>query len=758
MAYQLKYYKDIDSHGHLWRVEIYQDTDQTLTPVEIGPVVQGLRLVMQGDQADVDTPIVKTSLEMVFVDAPDLEDERKCGYWEEFYTSSATEYKVVLKKDGWNEWAGYITPDSFSEDLRYRGSVSIVARDGLGSLQDFDFDLIGDESGLVSLRQLIAAAWDVLPIPMQYNILDSSGHRRVPSDAETGKTIYDVLFNTAALRELNWWEALEKTLYSCGVAIRYVRGQFSVVSVRSLGLWAVSGFWGDNPVRDARFLAFGRRELSPAAKAVEEVINFEITEKLNHTELPPDAFGISTGGFQTEYDGYIFRIPVFEMVGTQGVLPCSAEDSLLLNPFAFPYNKSHRYSSAGEIKDPSVLYIASNGTHSDTEPSRAVGFVQNFQTSGTYKIQFTVDRPVSLYDNDTTIGYAGVHTSPAYIGVRGIFEGADGSVQYLDVFHEDSANWKWTTSNSAASGSSFFLRGEFPFTVQNLPELVTTAPGTLKFFIRYIQIAAGTGNRPDNGRGFYTALKNFEIQIKSTDSSEGVANVIRFNTQYSRSNNVVLRRDPEFGPNPSAILSAPLMITNGIFLKRGDTCMGPQDWRFIASAAPLPLPVLIHQQLLAFYSKPNNVLTGELVTNDPTFDALYQWGGTTHMLTSGTLNILTGRMESAVLREFRRYDHMWETWPEVDDLRVDYPATIVDILIHSEQDLTEMMSPVAGVPAWMSVQLSEDDTNLYNLDIVIDANHTGEERHATIYIDGAPIRIRQSAAGDYGIDYNEDYS
>jgi hypothetical protein len=149
MAHQLKYYKEIESHGHLWRVEILQETEDTLTPTEIGPVLQGLRLVMQGDQADVDTPIVKTSLEMTFVDAPDLEEERKCGYWEEFYTSSATEYQVRLYKDGQIEWTGYVTPDSFSENLRYRGSVSIIARDNLGALQDYIFNAVSDSTGLI---------------------------------------------------------------------------------------------------------------------------------------------------------------------------------------------------------------------------------------------------------------------------------------------------------------------------------------------------------------------------------------------------------------------------------------------------------------------------------------------------------------------------------------------------------------------------------------------------------------------------------
>ena len=154
MAYQLKYYKDLVSQGHKWRLAIYQETDDVLTAVEIGPVLQGLRLVVQGDQADIDTPIVKTSLEMVFVDADDLDDERKCGYWEEFYTSSATEYKVILYKDGVAEWSGYVTPDSFSESLQYRGSVTIIARDNLGALQDFEYDGL-PEIGRASCRERV---------------------------------------------------------------------------------------------------------------------------------------------------------------------------------------------------------------------------------------------------------------------------------------------------------------------------------------------------------------------------------------------------------------------------------------------------------------------------------------------------------------------------------------------------------------------------------------------------------------------------
>jgi hypothetical protein len=197
MAYQLKYYKDIESQGHHWRVEIHQETDEALVAVEIGPVIQGLKLIVQGDQADVDTAIVKTSLEMVFVDAPDLESERKCGYWEEFYTSSATEYKVILYKNGTIEWQGYITPDSFSETLQYRGSVTIIARDNLGMLQDFEYDLVAGSTGMVSIGHMLERAMSLISFPMTYTI-PAGGVRRIPYAGD--ENAINILFNSEAFK------------------------------------------------------------------------------------------------------------------------------------------------------------------------------------------------------------------------------------------------------------------------------------------------------------------------------------------------------------------------------------------------------------------------------------------------------------------------------------------------------------------------------------------------------------------------------
>ena len=159
MAHALRYYKEIQQdNGQIIRLEIHKK-NSTLPAVEIGRVLQALHLDIQGGADTIDAPIVKTSLTMTFVDAPDLEAGKKCGDWEEFYTPDSTMWMVVLKADDKTIWGGYVTPDGYQEDLRYRGSVTIIARDNIGHMQDFPFDMEGNADGVVTLQQLVNEAW-----------------------------------------------------------------------------------------------------------------------------------------------------------------------------------------------------------------------------------------------------------------------------------------------------------------------------------------------------------------------------------------------------------------------------------------------------------------------------------------------------------------------------------------------------------------------------------------------------------------------
>lgn len=203
----------------------------------------------------------------------------------------------------------------------------------------------------------------------------------------------------------------------------------------------------------------------------------------------------------------------------------------------------------------------------------------------------------------------------------------------------------------------------------------------------------------------------------------------------------------------------PSYIKNGMYVLDSKDWYAPSDeWVYEPSGTPKPLSVLIHQQLLAYYAKPNNVLTGELATPNPTFNALYEWGGKKHLLMSGALNILTGRMENAILREFMRYDHMWETWAEIDIIAVDYVHWHEDVVIHTNKDLTLEDIKTTNGDGWLYVHNPvRNDDGTYRVRIYYDDNYTGKNREGFVNIDGFILRVTQSTFGDYSNDYNNDY-
>lgn len=752
MAYLLKYYKDLVSQGHRWRLEIHQDTDDAIEAVEIGPVLQGLRLIMQGDQADIDTPIVKTSLEMVFVDAPDLEDDRKCGYWEEFYTSSATEYRVSLIKDGVVEWTGYVTPDSFSESLQYRGSVTIIARDNLGALQDFEYDGLPDSSGMISMMRLIDKAMSVISFPMILSI-SGTGARRFAytNDTAISTEIYETLFNNKAFSDCTWLEVIEEVLTATGHVLRYVGGNnFIIASIRDIPLYD-KYYWWDVPVLDTIFCAYGQRELSPAVKTLIDEVNFEIEENFAEVTMPASAYG-EAGEYEFLTDSnnlqeypLIYSMPIHAVVGgSWSARPVN--QSLFLNPFAFPLKEGYSSKKQGDLRDTSVVYLAANNNDGYTQTTRNAEW-KTLVGPGRYRFSFKVDKPVALYDDNTKLGHIDLDVNFSRFKFSLRFVSRDGSTTL--EYRTSSGTW---ISGYQADPNSLFPNVAFPVTYE-FPVLEVGTIGEIQLVITYVGVVKTVNSPSGISKGAYVPFKEFSLTDVNLENTT-ILGSQKFTTAYSSKNNILIQRRPAFGFN-SADVASPKIIKNGIFIFKDNWYESSDQWIFNDSDAPNPLPVLIHQQLLAYYSKPNNVLTGELATDNPLFNALYEWNGKKHLLTSGALNIITGRMENVVLREFTRYDHMWETWVETDDVEVDYAATSIQLRVHSNKTITS--ADLSGLPLWLIGSVQSAGNGVYVVSLAVEAN-SSSERTKIINIDTALVRITQLAPGDYGLDYGEDYS
>lgn len=746
MAYKLRYYKELISQGHQWNLEIYQDTESAFVPVaEIGQVLQSLRLVVQGDQADMDTPIVKTSLEMVFVDAPDLPQEgnfvKKCGNWEEFYTSSATEWKVVLLKDNMPEWSGYITPDSYSESLQYRGSVTIIARDNLGALQDYEYEHTSDSSGMVSLIDIINGGLEVISFPMQmtYSI---AGARSLPINLDSDVTdeIQEVLFNNQSFIEKTWLEAVEDAMKASGLVLRYVGGnKFMLSSIRDIPLYDHS-YWWDVPVLAAEFCAYGQREMSPAVKTLIDEVSFNIEENFAEMYMPAGAYGdagtydIMTDSNNLLEQPLIYPMPIHAVVGgSWTAVPASR--SLLLNPFAYPLKDGHSSQRLGNLRDTSAVYVAANN-EKGTSSGRSAAW-QIKVGPGKYRFSFKVDTPAALYDENTKIGHIDLDMNFSRFVYSLRFISEDKS----EVHEYRSSSNTWI-DNMVAEPNSEFPGVAFPY-VYEFPVLEVGSVGQIQLLITYVGVVKLV-NSPDGiSKGAYVALREFSLTDANLEETT-IPGSQKVTTIYNKRNNILIQRRLNYGFNPGEVASTHI-IQNGMFIVKDGWYDSAENWVFSrdSDADAKPLPVLMHQQLLAYYSQPNSVLSGELATKNPLFNALYKWHDKLHLLISGTFNVISGRMENVVLREFMRYDHMWGTKLETDAVEVDSQAHDVELKVLGVSSLK-----VSNAPIWCVVSVGMDYEQNHVVRLYIEANTGTSSREAILNVNGAFLKVTQLAKGN----------
>lgn len=752
MAYKLKYYKSIESQGHDWRLEIHQDTNNAIYALEIGPVLQGLKLIVQGDQADVDTPIVKTSLEMVFVDAPDLENWRKCGYWEEFYTSSATEYKVKLFKDNILEWTGFITPDSFSESLQYRGAVAIIARDNLGSLQDYEYDATSQYDGMQSIARVIDTGLSKISFPMSvfYTYKEESARKVLYPQVEgIASEVWRSYINNKSLNGKTWQEAIESLLYATGMVLRYVGGNtFALSSIRDLPLYGYEYHW-DVPILDATFCAFGHRELAPAVKSIVDEVSFEIENNLADVDVPADAYK-EEGSYVYYEDKVIqdvflsYEMPVFAVKQNSWSAP-EVSKSLFLNPFNYALKEGFSSQRYGDLRSPDVVYLASN----PFESNERLALWQARTSVGSYVLSFKLDTPVALYDDNKKIGFTDFKMELSKMSYYLRWRSDDGIISL--EYRESQKGW---VLGVAGDPNSFFPSSEqkgFPYTFE-FPEVYVDRNGTFEIEIHGFIVSRSFDSPGGVSKGAYVQVKDMTLKDVALENSS-IPQSLKVTTNYSAKNNIRIQRNASFGFNMGQI-SSPKVVVNGLYIDKDQWYKASDEWKFNANDIPQPLSVMLHKQLLAYYSKPNNVLTGELATSNPLFNALYEWNEKKHLLTSGSLNIISGRMENVILREFTRYDYMWETSVSRDAFNLSGNATQLKLEISSKKTLS--ISDVV-CPSWITPELKKNWNGDVTLYLYVEANPVLQERSAIVKIDTAMVLVKQAGPRDYSADYGNDY-
>ena len=681
--YTLKYYKEIpQADGSVIRLDIYREKQTTDVPVvpidgdivinpelsatqEIGAVIRGLHLNIQGETGEVDTPIVKTSLTMVFADAPDITNGKKNGGWEEFYTASSTEWKVILKEksplaDVYSTiWGGYITPDSFSEDLSYHGNVTLIARDNLGHLQDFPFDA-GDADGMVSLYTIVASALAKIESPMDYDFFGDGGNGG--NDVThwlkcKGKPLYDARMNVSFFEGMNYYEALEKALYALGCVMRYVgRNRFYICPLRDMpkhGYFSYDYFATKAPV----LINGATRELVPAVKMIEEVDKYELEDTIPQIQVGKDDFTGTKTTYRCKIDGVTIdgtsfgrqeqNAPVWAIKNTG-----SSEGWNNVRSSSLCFDIS-RYGTGyftdlrkGDAEMRRYMYLAANNV--DT---RAVQFRKSIMCASDCSVTIKFGAPIcinsaSLLEVQSVFGLKAVTYS-----IR---------INVGDTTFHYAGDGRWVTTEKKMTKTYDPQAGEnvFEETIGMNEDVISAIGaedyhGTMDFFIHkieYMQLGYAA-----NLTGLYACIQELGVGIPKTTSLME-SNTIK--TIYNEGNNVILKRDPELAPTHDAVFT-PSVIKNGIFVDYITAKYPARDW-VTSEGFTAQLPVHIHKQLLCYHAKPNNLISGTIVNSGTMgLSCNWLWRGKEHILMSGSLNLINGHMEGAVLREFKRYEDMW---------------------------------------------------------------------------------------------------
>lgn len=270
MAYGLLLYKEIEAPEGLHRLEVWKD-GYAGDAIEIDGLVRDSIHISKnaGDACDAITTSVLTFA---------LYDTGQLDY-SQFFTPNAVLFRVVWKMNGSARWTGYLTPDSYSENLSYRDTITLTARDNLGRLNDYDFTLARGQ--MMTVRSLIVQGLTVAGVAMDTVFVTT----KVASSPDTTLAI-DGLVNTSLLVGSTWHEALTLLLEGLGLTLSWNDGnKFEVRDITQAPSASQSAFFISKS---------GFRQIRPAWKNLTAVQDYGLLDNFYEGQFSKEDCGTGT--------------------------------------------------------------------------------------------------------------------------------------------------------------------------------------------------------------------------------------------------------------------------------------------------------------------------------------------------------------------------------------------------------------------------------------------------------------------------------
>lgn len=673
-TYGLKYYAEFRNYrGQDYRLEVLQRGYSGSTK-KMG-ALSGCVLEVQGNMGSIIAPIVKTQLRFSLIDAPDMPAVSgvKFGDWQEFYTPDSTLYKVVLKcyiGGAWSaEWSGYITPDSWQESLEYRGAITVTARDCIGHLKDFPFKAEGsitpDENGLISIFDIIEKALEVIELPMTHTWGFYSPTSR------SGYLMTAALLNASIFEGMNWYEAMEQTLEAIGYVLRFVGG--NTITICTLRDLPELGRYYETTGTQALEFYGGTLELDPAVKRIEEEQDYKQQNEVGFEVMAGLTFG-NTTTYRCKTDGN--QLPGG---GTVSVPEHDADKNLvtgkgqtgwdlgsgMLNPSLYEADV-FLTRAEGDQGWRNYAFIAGNQVLNGSSPTATYRF-----KTRTCAVKLTLrfaPNPGVIEDYGSD---AGKMTGKAHYALS--------NIKYYVMYTDGSVTRYW---NGGQWDSSAYLNSK-DFDAQNkyetdleieLAECGDIVSGTLVVELAQVTYKMWSAG----GHGCYARLAELKAEITGPTALKGNKVTTINNDAY----NVKINRRPLFGA----------LSKDMGFVKPGNYRAGLFYYESLGAAPELfpykvawdsdveesetvPLPVLIHQQILCYYYGAARVLQGACgrTNNDLfRFNNLNTYKGHTYIFQGGTMDYFSGTISNATFREFLTWNELWSGNTPSYDEEIEY--------------------------------------------------------------------------------------
>lgn len=682
MAYNLKYRASYQAKtGEQVVVQIWQK-DYSGYVYDIA-TLQSLVLEVGGGNDPIYAPVVKTTVRLQLADAFDIgttvggvpavttdaSGYYKHGQWEEFYTNDATKYLVKLITNIGGRagvfWQGYVTPDSWEESMIYRGNITIVARDMLGSLSDYDFDAPGVD-GLISVGDLINAAVAKCSAAMPVTLDSARSLRNISEDT----SIYAAMISVKAFAGKDWWSALTSTLEALGLVMRYNgNGGWVVCSLRYLPSLSLEQ-------NSCEFInTSGLRTLDPPVKEIAADYQLDLVDGEIDAPAADDVIsdsGISAYAYLWERSAlgeisgarYTQTVPKAKLRRSSGGwITSQTTRPSILHKIALPADDSLFENGWKEF---SKMYFVANagGDYGDTY-FEAVGDVTMSQGLSKAPCRLLIYQDGAILTSDGARMYLPTpppsdskFEAPHLTGVKVYVRCAS----YNGTLYHYNGDGGWILGEEKTN--ELYSDGLEPLNVtpggDGTLSLDISAPVGLRLNPATFQVCvvgvytSGYMSIDAPHNGLFVPL-GFAF---AEPADSGIATEYSVKTIYNENYNVRISRSPSIisvdTVLPGIIMQNVLKLTNGTVLDN--------SWNWAGETKGYPLEVMIQAQLLQLYSDALSVFTGSVHDRDfpkAVPGSSYQYFSRNCVLLRGIFDFGTGFINNVALREYRTWEQVW---------------------------------------------------------------------------------------------------